>query len=64
MRQWASNTRKEKVDTKEKRRETAESTSNTSRLASLSAASYPMRNECPGTHCSLIVQEGRKGSFC
>ena len=27
------------------------------RLASSSAALFPGRNECPGTHCSLIVQK-------
>ena len=27
------------------------------RLASSSAASFPGRNECPETHCSLIEQE-------
>ena len=32
----------------------AESASSASRLASSSAASLPGRNECPGTHCSLI----------
>ena len=29
-------------------------------LASSSAASFPGRNECPGTHCSLIEQEEKK----
>ena len=33
-------------------------------LASSSAASFPGRNECPGTHCSLIEQEERENSFC
>ena len=32
--------------------------------ASLSAASFPGRNECPGTHCSLIEQEERENSSC
>ena len=32
------------------------------RLASSSVASFPGRNECPGTHCSLIEQEERKDS--
>ena len=38
----------------------AEGASNAPCLASLSAASFPGRNECPGTHCSLIEQEGRE----
>ena len=42
----------------------AEGTSNAPRLASLSAASFPGRNECPGTHCSLIEQEEKKDSSC
>ena len=42
----------------------AEGTSSTPRLASSSAALFPGRNECPGTHCSLIVQEEREDSFC
>ena len=33
-------------------------------VASSSAASFPGRNECPGTHCSLIEQEGKEDSFC
>ena len=40
-------------------REIAEGTSSAPRLASSSAASFPGRNECPGTHCSLIGQEER-----
>ena len=35
----------------------AEGTSSASHLASSSAASFPGRNECPGTHCSLREQE-------
>ena len=39
----------------------AEDSSSAARLASSSAASFPGRNECPGTHCSLIEQnEGEK----
>ena len=38
----------------------AEGASSAPRLASSSAASFPRRNECPGTHCSLIVQEERE----
>ena len=30
------------------------------RLASSSAVSFPNRNECPGTHCSLIEHEERE----
>ena len=45
----------------EKRRESlqgiAEGASSAPRLASSSAVSFPGRNECPGTHCSLIEQE-------
>ena len=37
----------------------AEGTSSVPRLASSSAASFAGRNECPGTHCSLIEQEER-----
>ena len=33
-------------------------------MASSSAASLPGRNECPGTHCSLIEQEEREDSSC
>ena len=38
----------------------AEGTSSAPRLASSSAASFPGRNECPETHCSLIGQEERE----
>ena len=37
-----------------------EGTSSAPRLASSSAASFPGRNECPGTHCSLIEQDKEK----
>ena len=33
-------------------------------LASSSAASFPGRNECLGTHCSLIEQEQNEDSSC
>ena len=33
------------------------------RLASLSSASFSERNEYPGTHCRLIIQEEREDSF-
>ena len=35
----------------------AEGASSAPRLASSSAAWFPGRNECAGTHCSLIEQE-------
>ena len=35
----------------------AEGESSAPCLASSSAAWFPGRNECPGTHCSLIEQE-------
>ena len=38
----------------------AKSTNSASRLASSSAASFPGRNECLGTHYSLIEQEERE----
>ena len=38
----------------------AEGASSAPRLASSSAASFPERNECPGTHCSLIEQEEKE----
>ena len=41
----------------------AEGASSAHRLASSSAASFPGRNECPGTHCSRIEQK-RENSSC
>ena len=41
----------------------AEGASSAPRLASSSAASFPGRNECPETQCSLIEQE-RENSSC
>ena len=41
----------------------AENASSAPRLASSSAASFPGRNECPGTCCSLIEQE-KEDSSC
>ena len=38
----------------------AEGASSAPRLDSSSAASFLGRNECPGTHCSLIEQEERE----
>ena len=42
----------------------AEGASSAPRLASSSAVSFPGRNECPGTHCSLTEQVERKESSC
>ena len=42
----------------------AERRSSAPRLASSSPASFHGRNECPGTHCSLIEQEEREDSSC
>ena len=42
----------------------AEGASSASRLASSSAVSFPGRNDCPGTHCSLIEQEEREDRSC
>ena len=41
----------------------AEGASSAPRPASLLAASFPGRNECPGTHCSLIEQEREDSSY-
>ena len=48
----------------ERQQEIAENTNSAPHLASSSAASFPGRNECLGTHCSLIVQEEREDSSC
>ena len=57
-----------RVDTRDKRRERLqeiiEETSSAPRLASLLAASFSGKNECPGTNCSYIEQEGREDSSC
>ena len=42
----------------------AEGASSAPRLASSSAASFPGKNECPGTHYSLIEREEREDSSC
>ena len=42
----------------------AEGASSAPCLASLPAASFPARNKCPGSHCSLIEQEEREHSSC
>ena len=47
----------------ERQQGVAEGARSALRLASLSAESFPERNECPGTHCSLIEQEERENSF-
>ena len=66
MKQYASSPRKEWI--RERRGERlqgiTESTSSAPCLTSSSAASFPRRNECPGTHCSLIEQEERENSSC
>ena len=41
----------------------AEGASSTPRLASSSAASFPGRNECPRTHCSLNRPGGERRQF-
>ena len=41
-----------------------EGTSCALRPASSSAASFPGRNKCPGTHCSLIEQQEKEDGPC
>ena len=48
----------------DKLQEIAGSRSGTPHLASSSAASFPGRNECLGTRCSLIVREEREDNSC
>ena len=48
---------------KDKLKGIAEGASHAPHPTNLSAVSFPGRNECPGTHCSLIEQEG-EDSFC
>ena len=51
------------MDTRgESRQGIAEGTSSVIRLANSSATSFPGRNECPGTHGSLIVKKKREDS--
>ena len=57
-REWIREIRGERLQ------EIAESASSAPRLASSSAASFPGRNECLGTHCSLMEQEEREDSSC
>ena len=42
----------------------AEGASSAPRLASSSAVSFPGRDKCPWTHCSLIEQEEREDHSC
>ena len=62
MRQYVSSPRR--VDTRGETPGVAVGTISAPRLASSAAASFPKRNECPGTHCSLIEQEEREDSSC
>ena len=68
MKQYASSPRKDKSGIREIRGEKLqgieEGASSAPRLASSSAASFPGRNESPGTHCSLIEQEDKEDSSC
>ena len=56
-REWIQEIREERLQG------IAEGASSAPRLASSSAASFLGRNECPGTHCSLIEQK-REDSSC
>ena len=51
-----------RVDTSDKRRETTWDCGG--RKQRSPSASFPGRNECSGTHCSLIEQEEREDSSC
>ena len=66
MRQYASNPRIDKsgYEIGERIQGFAEGASSAPPLVSSSAASFPGKNECPGTHCSLIKQEKREDSSC
>ena len=55
---WIRETREERLQG------ITEGTSSAPGLASSSAASFPGRNECPGTHCSLIIQKKRENNSC
>ena len=57
MRQYASSLRGERLQG------VAENTSSARGLGN-STVSFSSKNECPGTHCSLIVKEERKDSSC
>ena len=68
MRQYASSPRKDKSGyerSEERGYKTLQRAQVAlARLVSSSAASFPERNECSGTHCSLIEQEEREDSSC
>ena len=55
-----SEMRQEWIRDKRRLQGIAEGANSAPRLASSSAASFPGRNECPGTHCSLIELEERE----
>ena len=55
--EWIREIRRERLQ------ETAKGTSSVFCLASSSAASFPGRNECPWTHCNLIVDGGERRQF-
>ena len=57
-REWIREIREERLQN------IAEGASSAPRLASSLAVSFPGKNECPGTHCSLIEQEQREDSSC
>ena len=50
-------------EVRERLQKIAESRSSAPRLDSSSAASFPGRNKCLGTHCSLIVHEEKDSSY-
>ena len=56
--EWIREIREERL------RGITEGTSSALRLASSLIASFPGRNDYPGTHCSLIEQEKREDSSC
>ena len=64
MSHYASSPRKISERTREikeeRLQEITDGMSRALRLSSLSAASFPGRNEYPGTHCSLIIQKERE----
>ena len=58
---------KTRVDTRDKRIKTTRDCGGRKQRSpsgQLVSASFPGRNECPGTHCSLIEQEEREDSSC
>ena len=64
IRWYSSSPRKDKSGYEERLEGIAESSSSAPHLPNASAASFSGRNECPGTHCSLIEQEEREDSSC